>query len=280
MPSLPSRAPASPAPAGTSAPAASGWSRADAGERERLTDRALATDAGRRLAAYFGAPGVPTDLLRTAALLRLAANEPADPNDHELWTSVDAHAEAVLRRHGITDLRARRIELTAVRRLIDGQADIDHQAGLDRSAQTRPDAAFETALERAHAQLPIDLEDPAIWFTDADRRAALARRLGLEADQREQLSCWVLAHPDAFDAADLRSWALASPTWIELAEQQLAARASNAPSASTSPPPTAADGPCTRRSHWTRSARSPHSAPPSTETSARRTSPSTQRRPC
>jgi hypothetical protein len=35
------------------------------------------------------------------------------------------------------------------------------------------------------------------------------------------LSRWVLAHPDAFDAADLRCWRIASPTWLRLADEQL-----------------------------------------------------------
>ena len=36
------------------------------------------------------------------ALVQLSGNEPVDPNDRDTWRIADEHAQAVLRRHGIT----------------------------------------------------------------------------------------------------------------------------------------------------------------------------------
>ena len=55
------------------------------------------------------------------------------------------------------------------------------------------------------------------------QRRALATRLGLPAGQADDLSRWVLAHPDQFEAAQLRSWRIASPTWLAVAGEQLEA---------------------------------------------------------
>jgi hypothetical protein len=50
---------------------------------------------------------------------------------------------------------------------------------------------------------------------------SLARPLGLEDDRADDLSRWVLAHADQFDAADLRCWRIGSDTWLSLAGEQL-----------------------------------------------------------
>ena len=57
----------------------------------------------------------------------------------------------------------------------------------------------------------------------ASQRRALAARLGLPAGQADDLSRWVLAHPDQFDADELRCWRIASPTWLAVAGEQLEA---------------------------------------------------------
>jgi hypothetical protein len=59
-------------------------------------------------------------------------------------------------------------------------------------------------LRRSPESLPIALEDPSVWAYPLDQRRALARPLGLEDGRADDLSRWVLAHPDQFDAADLR----------------------------------------------------------------------------
>jgi hypothetical protein len=55
----------------------------------------------------------------------------------------------------------------------------------------------------------------------SDRRRALARRAGLDDRQRADIADRALADPDRFDAGDLRSWRIASPSWFALADAQL-----------------------------------------------------------
>ena len=159
--------------------------------------------------------------LRLPALRRLADNQPVDPNDPDAWRSRDEHAQAVLRRHGLTRLNAGRLTMAAVSALIDGQARADRDAGLDWTTITVPAARLDERLRRAHARLPIALDDPAVYAHRDDQRRALADRLAVGRTQADDLSRWVLAHPDAFDASDLRCWRIASPTWLALADEQL-----------------------------------------------------------
>jgi len=201
--------------------ASTDWCLAGPGERDELAHRALETDAGRQFARCFGAHGTPLGSMRPGALLRLADNQAVDPNDTDAWSNADAHAGAVLRRHGITTVSPARLELHAVRRLAHGQAETDREAGLDWSRVTGPTSELDEAIARAHARLPIDLDDPAAWVAPLDRQRALGHRLGLDAAAGEHLSRWALAHPDGFDASDLRCWRLASPTWLALADAQL-----------------------------------------------------------
>ena len=70
---------------------------------------------------------------------------------------------------------------------------------------------------------PVDLSDPAVFGDVGAQRHALASRLGLPAGQADDLSRWVLAHPDQFDPAQLRCWRIASPTWLQVAGEQLEA---------------------------------------------------------
>lgn len=183
---------------------------------------ALNTDANRQLQRCFSAHGVPLDWLRDGPRRRIAENRPVNPNAPDTWTDPDRHAQAVLRRHGITHVNPGRLDLRAVHALIAGQAAADRAAGLDWTTVTVPAARLDDALRAAHARLPIDLDDPAVWIATGDRRQALARRTGLDATSSEQLSAWVLAHPDAFDADALRSWRPGSAAWVALADAQLA----------------------------------------------------------
>jgi hypothetical protein len=82
---------------------------------------------------------------------------------------------------------------------------------------------LDEKLRRAHAALPVDLSDPAVFGDVGAQRRALATRLGLPVGQADDLSRWMLAHPDKFDAARLRCWRIASPTWLQVAGEQLEA---------------------------------------------------------
>ncbi len=190
-------------------------------DREQLALRALDTDAGRQLARCFASGEVSIRLLGAHTLRRLSANDPVDANDPATWTDADAHAAAVLRRHGITGVRTTRLELHAILRLARGQAEADRAAGLDWSRITTPASALDDALRQAHTQLPINLDDPSVWIAAEDRQRALARRLDLDPAVATQVSHWAVAHTDAFDADDLRCWRIASHTWLALAERQL-----------------------------------------------------------
>ncbi|WP_169542194.1 helicase-related protein [Solirubrobacter soli] len=181
----------------------------------------LETDAARQLARCFGTLGPPIDMLHPAAWRRLAADEPVDLNDPDTWVDADAHAAAVLRRHGITGVRATRLELRAVRQVAREQAQADRAAGLDWTRVTTPASALDDALRRAHARLPVDLDDPAVWVAPEDRQRALARRLGLDPAVATQVSHWAVEHLDNFDADDLRCWRIASHPWLALADRQL-----------------------------------------------------------
>jgi hypothetical protein len=100
-------------------------------ERTRLIEQARVTDAAAQLRRCCPSAARVLESLSWRALTRLAANAPVDPNDAESWHSPDAHAQIVLRRHGITGLDSTRLTMEAVRALIDGQARADRDAGLD-----------------------------------------------------------------------------------------------------------------------------------------------------
>ena len=156
-------------------------------------------------------------------LERLAANEPVDPNDPDGWRNRDAHAQAVLHRHGKGKLSATRLTSAAITALIDGQAAADRDAGLDWSTVTTPASTLDERLARAHATLPVDLDDPRVWAYQLDQRRVLARPLGLDDHLADDLSRWLLANPSQFDAGDLRCWRIGSDTWLSLAGERLGA---------------------------------------------------------
>ena len=204
-----------------------GWRAApfdlrDSSGRADAERSARETDAGRQLQRCFPRWSRAFEHLRRTALRRLADNQPVDPNDADSWHSSDEHAQAVLRRHGLAQVHARRLQTSAIRALIDGQAHADRQAGLDWTTVTAPATRLDDALRRAHARLPIDLDDPRVWASRDDQRRALGRRLGVGDQQADDLSRWVLEQPEAFDPEDLRCWRIASATWLALADEQLA----------------------------------------------------------
>ena len=149
-------------------------------ERERLESRAKGTDATLQLLRCFPSWTRALEQLTLRTLERLAANEPVDPNDPDGWRSRDAHAQAVLHRHGKGKLSATRLTSAAITALIDGQAAADRDAGLDWSTVTTPASTLDERLARAHATLPVDLDDPRVWAYQLDQRRVLARPLGLD----------------------------------------------------------------------------------------------------
>src|SRR5450755_1111710 len=192
-------------------------------ERERLESRAKGTDATLQLLRCFPRWTRSLEQLTFRTLERLAANEPVDPNDSDGWRSRDAHARAVLHRHGKGKLSATRLTSAAITALIDGQAAADRDAGLDWSAVTTPASALDERLERAHATMPVDLDDPRVWAYQLDQRRVLARPLGLDEHLADDLSRWLLANPSQFDAGDLRCWRIGSDSWLSLAGERLGA---------------------------------------------------------
>ena len=153
-------------------------------ERERLESRAKGTDATLQLLRCFPSWTRALEQLTLRTLERLAANEPVDPNDPDGWRNRDAHAQAVLHRHGKGKLSATRLTSAAITALIDGQAAADRDAGLDWSTVTTPASTLDERLERAHATLPVDLDDPRVWAYQLDQRRVLARPLGLDDHRR------------------------------------------------------------------------------------------------
>jgi Helicase conserved C-terminal domain len=203
---------------------AGGWAAPAGGrtlEHERLENRARGTEATHQLLRCFPRWSRALEHLTVQALERLARNEPADPNDPDIWRSRDAHAQAVLHRHGRGSTSATRLGSAAVAALIEGQARADRDAGLDWSRVTVPASLLDEPLRRAHQRLPIALEDPQVWAYALDQRRALTKRLCVDERRADDLSRWLLAHPDEFDPEDLRCWRIGSGSWLALAGEQL-----------------------------------------------------------
>jgi hypothetical protein len=190
-------------------------------ERERLEHRAGQTAAAAQLRRCFPRWARMLEQLTTQALTRLAEDQPIDPNDPDTWRTRDAHAEAVLRRHQLASINSSRLTSTAIKSLIDRQAQADREAGLDWTNLAGGEGELVERLRRAHVELPVNLDDPAVWAYRTDQRRVLASRLGLPEAQADELSRWVLAHPGQFDREDLRSWRIGSDRWLELADRHL-----------------------------------------------------------
>ena len=85
-------------------------------ERERLEHRAGQTAAAAQLRRCLPRWTRMLEQLTSQALTRLAENQPIDPNDPDAWRNRDAHAEAVLRRHGLARVNASRLSVSRGRR--------------------------------------------------------------------------------------------------------------------------------------------------------------------
>jgi hypothetical protein len=83
-------------------------------ERERLEARARDTHATAQLLRCFTNWTRALEQLSTRALERLAADEAVDPNDPDAWRSRDAHAQAILHRHGRGKVSATRLTAAAI----------------------------------------------------------------------------------------------------------------------------------------------------------------------
>ena len=190
-----------------------------AGERAALLAQARACTSGRRLVEALGAPCL--EGLSWPALAALARGEPVDPNRPSSWAHPDAHARAVLARHGVSDVRAEQLTMAAIGALIEGQARADREAGVDWSA-TPGGAPEPAALARAHARLPLDSRRPG-RLRARSRPAARARRAARCRARRRRRSLALGARPTRTRSTpgDLRCWRIASPRWLALADEQL-----------------------------------------------------------
>ena len=197
----------------------------DHAEREDSARRARDTDAGRQLAALLRALAPRRSSSCAARALRAAGAQPSrsTPTTPTRGSAADAHAEAVLRRHGITRVNAGRLQLRAVRALIDGQAQADREAGLDWTTVTAPAAPARRRAARAPTRGCRSTSTTRRAGSRAPTSAARSRAgSASRGQQADELSRWALAHPDAFDADDLRCWRIASARWLALADEQLA----------------------------------------------------------
>jgi hypothetical protein len=191
------------------------------GGHEALIATATASAAWAQLVRCFPRWQGATRRLHSRALRRLAANNPVDPNDTASWCSSDAHATAVLRRHGVTTLDSMKLSDRAVFALIGGQRDADQHAGLDWAILHDPPSLIDDRLREAHRALPIDLGDARMWKWPEDQRRVVSETLGVAPGLAGDLSRWTLAHPEAFDERLLRCWRIASGRWLRLAREQL-----------------------------------------------------------
>ena len=213
------------APPGGRSSLGGAWFAGPAGdepERDRLLGPARESDAGRQLVRCFVRWARALEHLRLPALRRLADNQPVDPNDPDAWRSRDEHAQAVLRRHGLTRLNAAPADHGRGRRTDrrPGPRRPRRRPGLDHGSPSPP----RGSTQRCGAPTPgcrSRSTTPPSTPTATTSAARSPPGSGSAGEQADDLSRWVLAHPDAFDAGDLRCWRIASPTWLALADEQL-----------------------------------------------------------
>ena len=208
-----------------------------------------------------------SDGLRADALQRLAANRAGRPQrPRHVAQPRRTTPSAVLRRHGVTTLSPRRLELRAVRALIDGQARADRDAGLDWTRITAPAAALDDAL-RARARAAADRpRRPARLGRAATTAAARsARRLGLDPARRRRSSrAGRSPTPTRSTPTTCAAGGSASPTLAGARRRPArpGRRASSARSACfLAPAPGGGWELAPDASRWTRSGCSPRSAP-------------------
>ena len=145
-------------------------------ERERLESRAKGTDATSQLLRCFPRWTRALEQLTWRALDAARRQRAGRPQRPRRWRSRDAHAQAVLRRHGTRQVSADAADLGGDPALIDGQARgrPRRRPRLD-APSPRPASALDERAARARTRaLPIDLDDPAVCAYRDDQRRALA----------------------------------------------------------------------------------------------------------
>ena len=190
-------------------------------ERERLESRAKGTDATSQLLRCFPSWTRALEQLTSRTLERLAANEPVDPNDPDGWRNRDAHAQAVLHRHGKGKVSATRLTSAAITALIDGQARPTATPDSTGAPSPRRRARSTSGWRAPTPRCPSTSTIRACGRISSISGASLARPLGLDDHLADDLSRWVLANPSQFDAGDLRCWRIGSESWLSLAGEQL-----------------------------------------------------------
>ena len=94
-------------------------------------------------------------------------------------------------------ISSRRLTSTAIESLIDRQAQADREAGLDWTTSPAGKASSTSGFAARTSSGRSNLDDPGVWAYRTDQRRVLASRLGLPEAQADELSRWVLAHPDS-----------------------------------------------------------------------------------
>ena len=252
-------------------------------ERTRLIEQARRTDAAAQLRRCCPSAARVLEDLSWRALTRLAANEPVDPNDPDSWRSPDAHAQVVLRRHGITGLDSHAAD--------DGRrAGADRRPGARRprrrpglDAARRPGgAARRSAAARARAAADRRSTTPRIYaYRDDQRRALAAPARRSPASRPATCRAGLLAPPRRLRPRRpaLLADRLARPGWRSPTSSCRRSSASSGRSGCSSRPPSAATAGSSRRcSRSTRSGCSPRSAAASSATCAPRRCPLERRR--
>ena len=184
-------------------------------EREPLARQARETDAGRQLQRCFPRWGTALEHLRwrgARAPGRRRAGRPQRPRRVAQPRRSTPRRAAPPRHHRastptrLTIARRRRADRRP------GRAPTATPAWTGRRSPSPP-ARLDAALRRAHAAAADRPRRPARLRLRATTSGARSpRRLGLADEQADDLSRWALAHPDAFDADDLRCWRIASAT--------------------------------------------------------------------
>ena len=184
----------SPAAAGS---LGSGWLGAQEPERARLAEQARASDAARQLQRCFPRWSRRSSTCAGGRSRGWRATSPSTPTTRTAGAVATSHAQVVLRRHGLTRPPASRLTTHAQQALIDGQA-----ASRPRR-RPRLDAVTARARRSTRARAARTRGCRSTSTTRAcsrsgsDQRRALCARLGLAPGQADDLSRWVLEHPDA-----------------------------------------------------------------------------------
>lgn len=185
---------------------------ADSSTQEYIVVRGSRAVERLATASSTSASGLASNLSRSACKKALAG-ELLDPADPATFGVPKGSVTFTLRRHGIM-IDAHRLSTDARDTLRDMQAQADANAGLNWTEED--DDTFAEQLDRANqAGLPIDLDDPAVWAYVEDRRDAVAKLCGVDAEAAKNISRWATMNPSRFAADQAISWRLGSPQWLD-----------------------------------------------------------------